>query len=146
MGLKLQVRGVTSAMPMNCAAAVTMAAGALQPACGCRISLILHQCTALYEMECPAQAQLPVPVKVRQLRRTSSVDAVTATSDAACVSYTTAADIPPCHQCHSTACREQHSSSCAAALLTGRCAAYLSALMSSGPKACGCAWPHCQLV
>ena len=49
MGLELQVRGVTSAMPTNCAAAVTMAAGALQPACGCLISRILHQCTALCE-------------------------------------------------------------------------------------------------
>ena len=53
MGLELQVRGVTSAMPMNCAAAVTMAAGALQPACGCLISLILQHGTALCEMLLP---------------------------------------------------------------------------------------------
>ena len=53
MGLELQVRGVTSAMPMNCAAAVTMADGALQPACGCLISRILHHCTALCEIEAP---------------------------------------------------------------------------------------------
>lgn len=42
MGLVLQACGVTSAMSMNCAAAVMMADGALHPACGCRISLILH--------------------------------------------------------------------------------------------------------
>lgn len=42
MGLVLQVRGVTSAISMNCAAAVTMADGALHPACGWRISLILR--------------------------------------------------------------------------------------------------------
>ena len=53
MGLELQVRGVTSAMPMNCAAAVTMAAGALQPACGCLISLILQHGTTLCEMQLP---------------------------------------------------------------------------------------------
>ena len=42
MGLVLQVRGVMSVTSMNCAAAVTMADGALHPACGWRISLILQ--------------------------------------------------------------------------------------------------------
>ena len=69
MGLELQVRGVTSAMPMNCAAAVTMAAGALQPACGCLISLILQHSTTLCEVKRPAWAQVPVPVKARQLQK-----------------------------------------------------------------------------
>ncbi len=46
MGLVLQACGVTSAMSMNCAAAVIIADGALHPACGCRISLILHMSPA----------------------------------------------------------------------------------------------------
>lgn len=56
MGLELQVRGVTSAISVNCAAAVIMADGALHPACGCRISLILHTCSLQSEyrhVACP---------------------------------------------------------------------------------------------
>ena len=72
MGLKLQVRGVTSAMPMNCAAAVTMADGALQPACGCLISRILHHCAALHEMVPTALAEVSVPAPPRQPREVST--------------------------------------------------------------------------
>lgn len=42
MGLEPQVRERMSSIATNCAAAVTMAAGALQPAFGCRISRSLQ--------------------------------------------------------------------------------------------------------
>ena len=41
MGLTAQVAGVASPTCTNCAIAVTIAAGALHPAAGCRISRIL---------------------------------------------------------------------------------------------------------
>lgn len=48
MGLRAQVRERTSPIATNCAAAVTIAAGALQPVFGCRISRSLHSNTALH--------------------------------------------------------------------------------------------------
>ena len=133
MGLELQVRGVTSAMPMNCAAAVTMAAGALQPACGCLISLILQHGTALCEVTRSAWAQVPVAVRVRQLRNMSDLHAVMATSDAGGALYTTAVAVLACHQCHciwQASQQQLHQST-----FYGRCDAHLSAFISSGPKA-----------
>lgn len=51
MGLEPQVRERMSSIATNCAAAVTMAAGALHPALGCRISRSLqntahHKCVS----------------------------------------------------------------------------------------------------